>query len=80
MGDIESIQLKNEIEECNAIIAEHEKYDVENLKDYTLRTDYVMSSLSLALKYCDEQIRETLIDHEFWEVDEKLSLKIELSS
>ena len=80
MGDIESIQLKNEIEECNAIIAEHEKYEVENLKDYTLRTDYVMSSLSLALKYCDEQIRETLIDHEFWEVDEELSLKIELSS
>ena len=53
---------------------------MSTLKDYTLRTDYVMSSLSLALKYCDEQIRETLIDHEFWEVDEELSFKTECCS
>ena len=36
-----------------------------------------MSSLSIAMKYCDEKIKETLIDNDFWEVDGKLSIKTE---
>lgn len=80
LGEIESIQIKQEIEEVDAIISEHEKYDVNTLKDYTLRTDYVMSSLSMAIKYCEEQIRETLIDEEFWEMEEELTFKTECCS
>lgn len=75
LGDIGSIQIKKQIEECDAIISEHEKYDVNALEDYTLRTDYVMSSLSMAIKYCGEEIRKTLIDNEFWEFEEEVSFR-----
>lgn len=80
LGEIESVQIKNQIKECEAIISEHQNYDVEKLKEYTLRTDYVMSGLSIANKYCDQQIKQILIDNEFWEVEEELSFRTECCS
>jgi hypothetical protein len=34
----------------------------------------------MAIKYCEEQIRETLIDEEFWEMEEELTFKTECCS